>query len=122
MPYQYPGQAAVAKRFVAVCHEAGYAICLKVTSQVTLYTSNPKMMGGVVFYTAGELAFFEADTAVQPDNLHPIPHGDILRCVQNHTLELLGTMPLAFRGQLSTAITTSVTMKPARKKHLLERL
>jgi len=122
MPYQYPGEAAVPKRFVLVCHEAGHAICLKATSQVALYTSDPRMMAGVVFYPAGNLSFFESDTAVQPDNLHPIPHASIVRCIQNQTLERLGIMPAEFRGQLAAAIATSVTMKPARKKHLIERL
>jgi hypothetical protein len=122
MPYQYPGSPSVPKRFVVICHEAGHAICLKTTSQVALYTSDPKMMGGVVFYAGAELVFFEVDTAVQPDNAHPIPHADILRCLQNQTLEVLGMMPDGFRDHLSAAIAKSVTMKPARKKHLLERL
>jgi len=122
MPYQYPGKLAVPKRFVVVCHEAGYAICLKATSQVALYASDPKMKGGIVFFTAGELTFFESDTAVQPDNLHPIAHTNIVRCLQSHTFEMLGMMPESFKARLSAAITTSITMKPARKKHLIERL
>jgi hypothetical protein len=122
MPYQYFGQAAIPKRFVLVCHEKEHAICLKATTKVTLYANDPKMMAGVVFYLAGSLAFFEADTAVQPDNLHPIAHTNISRCLDNRTFEMLGMMPEGFKEALSTAITSSVTMKPARKKHLLERL
>jgi hypothetical protein len=122
MPYKYLGEPSEMKRFVVVCHEAAHAICLKATSKVALYVSDPRMMGGVVFYRAGDLSFFELDTAIQPDNPHPIPHADILHCLQSNTLEILGNMPAGFKAQLAAAIGASITMKPARKKNLLERL
>jgi len=122
MPYRYPGQAAVLKRFVVIFHEAGHAICLKATSKVALYINNPAMMAGVVYYTAGRLSFFPVDTAIQPDNLHPIPHADIASCLQYGTFEILGKMPADFKQLLITAVNASITMKTARKATVIQRL
>ena len=122
MPYQYPGESVVAKIFVCVGHESGCALCMKATSQVALYVNDTAKLDGVVFYAAGELSFFSFDTAIQPDNPHPISHTDIGKCIANGTFVLLGKMPDTFPARLISAIKASVTMKPVRKKHWLERL
>jgi hypothetical protein len=95
---------------------------MKATSQVALYVGDPEKLAGVVFYTAGQLPFFPVDTAVQPDNPHPIAHNVIAQCIARRTLVILGQMPADFSQLLAAAITASVTMKPARKQHWIARL
>ncbi len=80
------------------------------------------MMDGVIYYAAGELPFFELDTAIQPDNPHPIRHGDIAASNIAGTFELLGQMPEDFKDRLIAAVNASVTLAPARKRNILQRL
>jgi hypothetical protein len=95
---------------------------MKTTSKVALYTGDPEKLAGVVFYPSKKLSFFPEDTAIQPENPHPIPHADIAQCMARGTFELVGDMPEDFGVLLTAAITASVTIKPARKQHWLERL
>ncbi len=122
MPYQYPGEEAVAKIFVLICHDGNHALCMKATSQISMYANNADQMKGVVYFAAMELPFFPVDTAVQPDNPHPITHIDISRCQANGSFKLLGNMPKDFPERLMSAIANSITMKPARKQHWISRL
>ena len=122
MPYEYQGEAPVPKIFVLICHEVNSAICFKATSQVSIYANNTALRAGVVFYASGDIPFLPVDTAIQPDNPHPIAHADINRCMANGTFEPLGTMPDDFAQKLVSAINASITMKPVRKKNFLARL
>jgi hypothetical protein len=125
-PYQYQGGLSEAKRFVFLCNEVlggvEHAICLKATSKVTLYQNNASLMAGVVYYPRAVIDFFELDTAVQPDNLHPIPHSQLIAHLRNGVLEHLGSMPADFKLKLEAAIQASKTMKPERKRSVLARL
>jgi hypothetical protein len=122
MPYQYPGDPAVVKIFVLICHEGGNAICMKATSNVAIYANNPDLKAGVVHFEVGSVPFFSEETAVQPDNPHPIAHVDISRCQANGSFKVLGQMPADFIERLRAAINASITIKPARKENFLKRL
>jgi len=80
------------------------------------------MMAGIVYYKAKEVSFFELDTAIQPDNPHPIRHGDIATCNIAGTFEVLGQMPENFRERLLVAVNSSVTLTPARRQSLLAKI
>jgi hypothetical protein len=112
--------------FVVICHEElngmGIAICLKATSQTEIYENNKEMMAGVVYYKANELAFFNSNTAIQPDNPHPIPHAQLAACLQKGILDILGNMPEDFSIRLANAINASVTISSERKQNFLKRL
>jgi hypothetical protein len=95
---------------------------MKATSKTAIYNSNPAMKSGVVYYIAGELPFFGLNTAIQPDNLHPINHCDITACQAAGSLIILGQMPLDFGERLKLAVNSSITMKPVRKQSILTRL
>jgi hypothetical protein len=122
LPYTYLGEQPERKRFVFICNEASHAICLKTTSNTVLYKNDPALMAGVVFYAEGTSNLFERDTAIQPDNPHPIAHQDILNSIKRQTFEQLGVLPTDFRDKLIAAIGASKTMKPERKRNLLKRL
>jgi hypothetical protein len=95
-PYQYLGQPNTEKIFVVIFHEKLFAICMKATSQTALYENSKEMKAGVVYYKSGELPFFSVNTAIQPDNLHPIPHVHMAKCHLNSSLKMLGQMPARF--------------------------
>jgi hypothetical protein len=122
LPYTYQREPPTPKRFVFLCNEQNSALCLKTTSKVVLFLNDQTLMSGVVFYPKGELDIFELDTAVQPDNLHPIAHTDIQRSISMGSFELLGTMPSDFRDKLIAAVNASKTMKPERKRNILARI
>jgi hypothetical protein len=122
MPYVYQDEPAVPKIFVMICHEGSCAICFKATSGVDIYENNPDLKAGVVFYKAKSLPFFPLNTAIQPDNPHPIAHVDIRRCMTNGSFEHLGEMPDNFGDLLVAAIKSSITMKPSRKANWLKRI
>jgi hypothetical protein len=132
-PYQYQDKAtAESKLFVCVCHESTpgdvfskaqhVAICMKATSQTAIYENNKELLAGVVLYGAGELPFFPLPTAIQPDNLHPIPHLHLARCDAAGTFAELGDMPSDFHERLIAAVNASVTIPPARRKNILQRI
>ena len=122
IPYRYLGKLPEIKRFVCIFHEPEIAICVKATSKTTIYDNSPSMKAGVVYYLAGELSFFTLNTAIQPDNLHPIRHCDITACHAQGSLTILGNMPPDFRARLRAAVNASITMKPVRKQSILTRL
>jgi len=95
---------------------------MKATSQTTLYDNNKDMRSGVVYYKAGEIAYFPLNTAIQPDNLHPIPHLEISKCHGNSSLKILGKMPEDFHDKLVAAIKASITLSEDRKQNLLSRI
>jgi hypothetical protein len=109
-----------------MCHDkmygAGFAICLKATSQTAIYENNNEMMAGVVYYKANELSFFNSNTAIQPDNLHPISHSDIVSCYEKGIFDILGNMPDDFSDRLINAINASITISSERKQNILKRL
>jgi hypothetical protein len=126
MPYKYGNEKPEVKYFVLLCHErhngSWIAIFLKATSQTAIYENRPEMMAGVAYYVSGEVAFFPANTAVQPDNLHPIPHAALTKSYLEGQLKVMGSMPNDFREKITAAADASVTMKPDRKKNFLARL
>jgi hypothetical protein len=95
---------------------------MKATSQTTLYENNNDMRSGVVYYKAGELSYFSMNTAIQPDNLHPIPHADIAKCYENSSLKLLGQMPVDFHNKLEAAVKASITLSEDRRLNILSRI
>jgi hypothetical protein len=122
IPYQYQGQPSTQKLFVLICHEKLFAVCFKATSQTTLYDNNKEMRSGVVYYKAGELSYFSMNTAIQPDNAHPIPHAHIAQCHANASLKLLGQMPTDFHDKLVAAVKASITLSEDRKQSILSRI
>jgi hypothetical protein len=126
VPYQYQGQPLLSKLFIVLCNEtlngARYALCLKATSQATLYENSKELMAGCVYYKAGELGFFGSNTVIAPDNPHPIPHGHLVQCHANNSLTILGVMPQEFHDKLLTAIQGSIRLTAERKQHWITRL
>lgn len=108
--------------FIVICHEKAHAICMKATSQTALYENNKDMMAGVVYYKAGENPFFGLNTAIQPDNLHPIPHSHLMKCDREGSLKLLGQMQPAFHEQLVAAVKASITLSEERRLNILSRI
>jgi hypothetical protein len=95
---------------------------MKATSQTTLYENSKEMKAGVVYYKAGEISFFPMNTAIQPDNLHPIPHAEIAKCHANSSLKLMGQMPADFHDKLMAAVKASITLSEDRKQNILSRI
>jgi hypothetical protein len=95
---------------------------MKATSHTSLYDNNHEMRAGVVYYKAGELSYFPMNTAIQPDNLHPIPYAHIATCHANSTLKYLGQMPTDFHEKLLAAVKASVTLSEERKLNILSRI
>ena len=126
VPYQYEGQPLLSKLFITLCNDTlrgtRYALCLKATSQTTLYDSSKEIMAGCVYYKAGEVGFFATNTAIQPDNPHPISHDYLIECNTNNSLTILGVMPQDFHQKLTTAIQSSIRLTSERKQHWLARL
>jgi hypothetical protein len=126
VPYRYEGQPLLSKLFVTLCNEklngTDYVLCLKATSQTALYENSNVVMAGCVFYKGGELALFPHNTAIQPDNPHPIPYAYLIQCHAENSLTIVGTMPADFRQKLTNAIQASIRLTPDRKQHWLSRL
>ena len=99
-----------------------YILCVKATSQTTIYENNKEMMAGCVYYKAGDIDIFPVNTAIQPDNPHPIPHEHLVQCHENNSLTILGVMPEDFHQKLTTAIQSSTTLTAVRKQKWLARL
>ena len=95
VPYTFEN-ATVRKIFVVICHEVGFAFCIKTTSNLTFYQNSPGLLSGCVPYKKGEIEFFSEDTVVQPDNQFPISHSDLIEAHNQGALEILGTMPADF--------------------------
>ncbi len=109
------GEEELGEKLVVVLgHAQGHAICLKATSNTSLYLNNPERMAGCVYYKAGELSCFKRDTIVQPDNQFPVAHSRI-DCAER----VLGKLPSDFPQKLRTAIENSSTMTENRKRSIL---
>jgi hypothetical protein len=106
------------KFFVALAHVNAHVVCLKATSHVEVYTGNSANLRGVVFYRAGSIDCFPVDTVVQPDNLIPIPHPDIIEQHQTGTFRIAGQCPKEFHDQLVAAIRASDTLEPRQERRL----
>jgi hypothetical protein len=126
--YRFDGDPSILpdRRFVCLGHKrldgSDFAICLKATSKLEAYKNNSPRMGGVVFYNAQEISFFEKDTIIQPDNQFPIPHSNLAKQFADKSLVVLGMMPSGFAESLVRAIEKSITMSPIKKRRLLEML
>ena len=119
-PYKFQSGYAEPKRFVVLGHVEGHAFCVKATSQVEVYVQSKERMAGCVFYAAGELPFFEAPTAIQPDNQFAIPHESILRALDHGAFRVIGQMPADFHDKFIHAVKNSVTISPRESKRLLD--
>ncbi|MGH9431599.1 MAG: hypothetical protein ACRD3T_08655 [Terriglobia bacterium] len=97
-------------------HRGDHAICIKATSKVDIYLNNEERMAGCVFYRAGSLNCFPKDTAIQPDNLIPIPHGQLKVCHAKAELEILQRLPSDIEERLRSSIQASSTMSGVQKK------
>lgn len=97
-----------------------YAICLKATSKVDPYKNNPQRMKGVVLYQPGEVTCFNKSTIVEPGNLIPIPHRDLIRQNRLGKAAVIGALPDGFAALLIAAVQASVTLSPREKQRLLE--
>ena len=105
LPFQLGNEShTLTKRFVVICHEAEYAICLKATSKVEIYKNSKDLMAGCVYYQAGQLKVFQLNTAVQPDNQVTISHAYLSESHKNGSLDYLGLMPEDFEAKLLKAI------------------
>lgn len=98
------------------------ALCVKATSKVEPYRNNPRMMQGAVFYKGGVVPCFPKDTIIQPGNLFPIPHLELIRNNGQGKAAVVGVMPPAFMSELLKAVQDSVTMSPKEKKRILSLL
>lgn len=88
--------------------------------------ANPKKKAakkaGVVYYPKNSLSFFPENTAIQPDNPHPIAHYQLAACNAQGTLTILGAMPPDFPSRLTSAINGSITLSAERKQNYLQRI
>ena len=117
VPYQFDGSPDVqSKLFVVLGHLEGVAFCIKTTSKKSNYTDRRRRMG-VVCFEAGEVACFDLETYIEPDNQFPIKHYDILRAHQNGKLEI-HKLPTDFPDRLMAAIDASITISPREKSRL----
>ncbi len=108
------------KRFVVLGHKGGNLICIKATAQVEVYKNNSGLMASCVYYSAGEVAFFEKDTVIQPDNPVPISYEQVLASDAEGEFEILGEMPDSFEADLVAAIEDSITLPRREAKRLLK--
>jgi hypothetical protein len=104
---------------VAIGHKNQYLICIKATTKIEIYVNDPERMAGCVFYKAGELSFFEKDTAVEPDNPVPISYSQLIQNHRDGELHILGEMPSTFHANLLRAVRDSVTLSGVERKRLL---
>jgi hypothetical protein len=120
IPYKFSNASQYeSKLFVVLGHVCNYAICIKATSQVAFYKSNPEKLAGCVSYKPGEVAAFDQETVIQPDNQFPIPHEQLQRFNDNKTLQLLGVLPIDFEDKLKTAIENSTALNEREVTRLL---
>jgi hypothetical protein len=106
----------------ATLDKQALALCVKATSKVEAYLNNPKKMQGAVFYKGGVLPCFPKDTIIQPENLLPIPHLELIRNNAQGKAAVVGVMPPDFMSELLKAVHDSVTMSPKLKKRILSLL
>jgi hypothetical protein len=119
IPYTFEN-VTVKKIFIIVCHENGFAFCIKTTSNSEYYKNSPALMAGCVFYKAKEHSCFHEDTYIQPDNQFGIAHSQIADAEKTSALTILGTMPADFKEKLTKAVTSSITMNSRKKARILK--
>lgn len=124
--FQYEGQPAGMKIFVALWHEeiAGIKtiICIKATSNVDRYVNDSELFNGCVFYPKGEISFFPEPTVIQPENRLALKYGYIEEHDKKGQCRILGTMPGDFKEELKKAINACPTLQAKAKKTMLEKL
>lgn len=124
--YQYQGQRGDFKYFVVVCHEehAGkkYVLCMKATSRTEKYENDKHQMAGCVYYKKGEVGCFAENTAIQPDNVHPIDYDRLVEEEKRGRFRRHGSLPADFRAKLIAAVKASITIPARRKEQILARL
>ena len=120
-PYRFEN-ATISKIFVVLCHERGYAFCIKTTANLAFYQNSPGLLSGCIPYKRGELGLFAEDTVIQPDNQFPISHASLIEASERGALRVLGTMPADFKEKLIRAINSSVLMDSRKKERILRRI
>ena len=98
-----------------------YCVCIKATSKTDIYENNAEKIKGAVCYETGQ-ACFDVKTAIQPDNLLPISHQDIVTQNRRGTFAVIGSMPDDFPPRLAAAIKASATMSPRWKGNMLAKI
>jgi hypothetical protein len=114
----------VSKLFVVLGHKSDglgiwYAICIKTTSNQTIYGSDARRRQGCVHYPAGTLGCFPLSTYIETDNQFPIKHDDIRRAHQNGQFEV-HALPGDFEQRLCVAIEASITLSRREKQRFRE--
>lgn len=118
-PYTFES-ATVRKIFIILCHENGYAFCIKTTTNLDFYRNSPGVLAGCITYKRGELAFFKEDTIIQPDNQFPISHKALIQAQTEKALEVLGVMPPDFKEKLIKAVNSSLRMDARKKERIIK--
>ena len=111
------GQTPISKLFVVIAHQGAYAICLKATSHTQQYENDKVRMAGCVYFPAGELKCFPSNTAVVPENQHPISHAQIEREFAAGKVEI-HSLPDDFRARLVKAVQDSDALNGAKRARL----
>ena len=124
--YEYQAQAGDYKYFVVLCHEKfggqDYVLCLKATSRTEKYENDKERMNGCVFYKENEVPCFREKTAIQPDNIHPIPYDHLIEQEKRQRYSEKGMLPADFGAKLSAAVRASRTLTKKKKQEILARL
>ena len=122
--YEYVGQPGGEKLFIILKHKKSnqqtYCWCIKTTSQVKRFQADPDLLNGCVFYKAGELAFFDQDTIIDPANFMPLLHDTLQREATKGRYCVEGKMPDDFHQKIVAAMRSSTTLEPKKKLALLE--
>lgn len=95
-------------------------VCLKATSKVSQYKTNPKLLAGVVLLSPSELACFKLETAIQPENVFAIPYEALKDHHNRCRLEISEVSNSDMRRRLEVAITASSRIISTRKIKLIE--
>lgn len=104
------------KLLVVLFHDGGFAVCAKATSKVERYRDNPERVAGVAFIPANEVSCFTRETAIQVDNLFPVPHASL------HPSCIVGCVPAARQLEIVEAVRTSIVLPEGRKRRILRAL
>jgi hypothetical protein len=95
---------------------------MKATTKTQKYETDRSQMAGCVYYKQGDVPCFHSNTAIQPDNIHPIPYDHLIEQEENGRYQHRGSLPADFHAKLIAAIRNSVTLSMVRKKNLLAQL
>jgi hypothetical protein len=120
--YEYPGEPPGEKLFVVLnptyrpADQPLIAFCLKVTSNVARYESDPQLLKGCVLVPEKALPFFPVKSVIQPDNLMPLSHEKLLSLGNSGQFRLEGQLPVEYETKLIAAIDACKTLNPKKKK------